>query len=436
MIVHQLVERASRAAQGAQASLVQRESTGVSFDNDKLKVAQSSHDAEVHVKVIADGRVGMSHTTDVHDLDGVVARAVECARFGGPAHFRFPGPQEGTEVKVYDERVPPVTKREMIEIGQEMVELIKRYDPEIRVAAEISKTVTRTAFANASGAEFTGASTDFRVSVYGWLVGDTGILSLGHRLWGKHRAIDHVTIAEQVIEWFRMAERVVPIRSGRMPVILAPVGMGFLGVLLALGLNGRDVLSGSSPLAGKLGKRVADQGLTLIDNPLIDYAANSGKYDAEGMPHRITPLIEEGVVRNFFYDLNTAGQAGTQSTGHGPDRLPTNLLIREGDAPYEEMVKGVREGLLVLGVIGLGEGNPWSGAFSANVQLGFKIENGEVVGRVKDIMLTGNAYDALKDVEAIGDKAEWLTAFGGPYWFPLILSTPPVQIGSLSVAAR
>ena len=109
-----------------------------------------------------------------------------------------------------------------------------------------------------------------------------------------------MTIAGQVIEWFRMAERVVPIRSGRMPVILAPVGIGFLGVLLALGLNGGDVLSGSSPLAGKLGKRVADRRVTLIDNPLIDYAANSGTYDAEGVLHRITPLIEAGVVRNYF----------------------------------------------------------------------------------------------------------------------------------------
>jgi len=94
------------------------------------------------------------------------------------------------------------------------------------------------------------------------------------------------------------------------------------------------------------------------------------------------------------------------------------------------MIKGVQEGLLVYDVIGLGLGNPISGEFSVNVQLGYKIEHGEVVGRVKDVMLAGNVYDALKDIVAIGDRAEWLDAFGGSHFIP------PIQIGSLSVVAR
>jgi PmbA protein len=94
------------------------------------------------------------------------------------------------------------------------------------------------------------------------------------------------------------------------------------------------------------------------------------------------------------------------------------------------MVKSIKEGLLVLDVMGLGQGNPISGEFSVNVQLGYKIEDGEVIGRVKDVMLAGNVYDALNDIVAIGDKAEWLSAFGGSYLIP------PIQIGSLSVVAR
>jgi PmbA protein len=430
MISNQLVEKAVKKAQGAQATLWQTESTEVSFENDKLKSTRSSQRTQINVRVIVDGKVGTSHTTDIHDLDGVVSRALESAEFGSPAHFQFPGPQEGTEVKVYDEEVLPVTKPEMVQIGQEMMELVKEYNPDILLGADVSKKVSKTKFANSSGAEFANESTDFGMWISGQWIRGTDILEAGRGLGRKQRAIDHVAIAKQVIEWFRMAENIAPIKSGDMPVIFAPVGVGVLGLTLVLGLNGKNVLLGASPLAGKLGERIADQRVSLTDNPLIDYAGNSSKYDDEGVAHQIIPLIENGVVRNFLYDLDTAGRAGTKTTGHGTGCNPTNLLFKEGDTPYEEMVKSIREGLLVVNVMGLGQGNPISGEFSVNVQLGYKIEDGEVVGRVKDVMLAGNVYDALNDVVAIGDKAEWLSVFGGSHL------VPPIQIGSLSVVAR
>jgi PmbA protein len=430
MISNQLVEKAMKKAQGAQATFWQTESTEVSFENDKLKSTRSSQRTQINVRVIVDGKVGTSHTTDIHDLDGVVSRTLESAEFGSPAHFQFPGPQEGTEVKVYDEEVLPVTKPEMVQIGQEMMELVKEYNPDILLGADVSKTVSKTEFANSSGAEFVNESTDFGMWISGQWIRGTDILEAGRGLGRKQRAIDHVAIAKQVIEWFRMAENIAPIKSGDMPVIFAPVGVGVLGLTLVLGLNGKNVLLGASPLAGKLGERIADQRVSLTDNPLIDYAGNSSKYDDEGVAHQIIPLIENGVVRNFLYDLDTAGRAGTKTTGHGTGCNPTNLLFKEGDTPYEEMVKSIREGLLVVNVMGLGQGNPISGEFSVNVQLGYKIEDGEVVGRVKDVMLAGNVYDALNDVVAIGDKAEWLSVFGGSHL------VPPIQIGSLSVVAR
>ncbi|MBW2330395.1 MAG: TldD/PmbA family protein, partial [Deltaproteobacteria bacterium] len=176
-----------------------------------------------------------------------------------------------------------------------------------------------------------------------------------------------------------------------------------------------------------LGEKIADEAFSVTDNPLLDYANSSGKYDSEGVPHQVTPLIERGVARNFLYDLDTAGRAGATSTGNGVGCKPTNLVIKEGDTPYEEMVKNTKEGLLVHNVLGLGQGNPISGEFSVNVQLGYKIDKGEIVGRVKDVMLAGNTYEALKNIAAIGDKAEWA---GGS------LLTPPIQIAMLSVVAK
>jgi PmbA protein len=132
----------------------------------------------------------------------------------------------------------------------------------------------------------------------------------------------------------------------------------------------------------------------------------------------------------LLYDLDTAGRAGTQSTGHGPGCSPTNLVMAPGDVSYEEMLTDTKEGLLVHDVLGLGQGNAISGEFSVNVQLAYKIENGEIAGRVKDVMLAGNTYDAIKNIDAIGDTPIWRNGFGG------MCQVPYVKVGSLSVVAK
>jgi len=427
MIVNRLIEKAMRKAQGAQVTLGQSESTNVSFEDDKLKSAGVAQSTGMSVKVIVDGKIGSSHTTDIDDVDGVVARALEAAAFGSPAHFEFPGPQQGPDVEIYDDAVVPVTKEEMVRIGEEMMALVKAYRSEILVSTGAGKSVSKSQFANSAGMEHTSETTSFGVGVSGQWIRGTDILLAGHGFGWKKREIDHAAIVRKAIELLKMAEKIAPIKSGDMPVIFTPEGVNVLLLALRLGFNGKNVFLGSSPLAGKLGEKIADETFSITDNPLLDYANGSGKYDGEGVPHQVTPLIEDGVARNFLYDLDTAGRAGAKSTGNGVGCGPTNLVIKEGDTPYEEMVKNTKEGLLVHNVLGLGQGNPISGEFSVNVQLGYKIENGEVVGRVKDVMLAGNTYDALKEIAAIGDKAEWA---GGS------LLTPAIKIARLSVVGK
>lgn len=427
MIVNRLIEKAMKKAQGAQASLGQSESTNVSFENDKLKSVRSSQSTHMSIRSIVDGKIGSSHTTDMDDVDGVVARALEAAEFGSPAHFEFPGPQQGPDVKVYDDAVLPVTKGEMVRIGEEMITLVKEYNPHILLSAGASKSVSNIQFANSAGIAYSTETTNFAVGVDGQWIRGTDILSAGHGFGWKKQEIDHVEIARKAIKLFKMAENIAPIKSGDMPVVFTPEGVNVLLLALILGLNGKRVFLGSSPLAGKLGEKIADQAFALSDNPLLDYANGSGTYDGEGVPHQVTPLIEHGLVKNFLYDLDTAARAGTKTTGNGIGCSPTNLVIKKGNTPLEEMVKNTKEGLLVHNVLGLGQGNPISGEFSVNVLLGYKIEKGEIVGRVKDVMLAGNTYDALKNIAAIGDKAEWA---GGS------LLTPPIQIARLSVVAK
>ncbi len=437
MIVDDLIERVMQKAGaahavGAQACMQQSEATGVSFENDKLKSAISSQKTEINLKVILDGKIGVSTTTDLHDLDGVVERALAAAQFGSPAHFQFSGFQPKPAVKVCDDRIASIPKIEMVQTGQGMLERVKAYNPEILVSCGSQKHVQKTEYANSAGGRLADESTDYKAGVFGQWIRGQDMLFAWHNLGSRKYDIDPEALTDRTIEWFRLAERTASVQSRNMPVIFTPHGLIVLLLSIQMGLDSKNVLLGESPLADKLEKQVADPRFTLVDDPLIDWAPGSSTFDDEGLPRRVTPLIESGVVQQFVYDLDTAGRAGKQPTGHGSGRWPTNWAISPGDTPYEDMIRSTRQGLLVHSVMGLGQGNPISGEFSVNVSLGYKIENGEIAGRVKDVMLAGNVYDALKDIAAIGDQPEWVS--GDMAWITMF--APPIQIGKLSVVGK
>jgi PmbA protein len=431
MIVEQIVQKAMEQADGAQAFMVVQETSAVDFENDRLKSAESAQRTSIHVKVIKDGKVGASSTTDPGDVDGVVGRALEAAEFGSPIHSELPGPEEFNPVKTFDPELIPLQKPEMIRMGQQMMDMIKAYNPEILAGAGVNRKITRIEFANSKGATYSEELTDFDVGAGGQLTRGTDILFAGHSVAQRKRQLDTEDVAARAIEYFRMAEKIVPIESKPMPVIFTPGGLIAILLTLGLGLDGKNVFLGSSPLRDKLGQQIAHPGFTLIDDPTLDYGPNTSAFDNEGVVRKVTPLIENGVLRNFIYDLDTAGRAGQHPTGHGTNRSLTNLVMSPGEYSFEEMVASIQEGLLVHEFLGLGQGNPINGEFSVNVFLGYKIENGKVAGRVKDVMLAGNAYSALKDITAISREREWVS--GSFAWFSGLF--PYVQVGKLNVTA-
>jgi PmbA protein len=432
MIVQQIVEKALKKAQAAQAVMLTQETSAVDFENNRLKSAESSQRTQIDVKVIVDGKVGVSSTTDPLDIDGVVRRALEAAEFGSPAHFELPDAQSLEPVKIFDPALLPLEKPEMIRMGQQMMDMVKTYNPEILAGASVNKTVYKVEYANSRGAEYSADHTEFNVGTGGQLVRGTDILFAGHGVGQKKRLVDTEEIAAQAIEYFRMAEQIAPIESGEMPVIFTPSGLIALLISLGLAVDGKNVNLGASPLRDKLGQQIASPSLTILDDPFIEYGPRTSAFDNEGVARKVTPLVEKGVLRNFIYDLDTAGRAGVKPTGHGSSRSLTNLVIDPGNTPYETMIRNTTKGLLVHDFLGLGQGNPINGEFSVNLFLGYKIENGKLVGRVKDVMLAGNAFEALKDIIAISKEREWVS---GPWaWFAGLM--PYIQVGKLSVTAK
>jgi PmbA protein len=328
-MIGRILQQAMKNADAAEVTFSRSESTPVSFENDKLKAIKVSQSTEIALRVVVDGKLGSSRSSDTENPETLVERAIEVARFGSDAHFRFPGPNKAPEVKICDASVKKMSKERMVEIGREMLHLLKGYDPDILVNCGVSRSFGEREYANSSGHVFKVEGTFFSVHAGGTRIRGTEILCVYEGRTWRTPDIVHVGLTGHVIEKFHLAERTSHIRSGDMPVILTPDAVLILLLPLSMGLNGSNVLKGDSPLAGRLGQEIAHTGLTVTDNPLVDYAPASGGYDGEGVPHQITLLIEKGILRDFLYDLDTAGRLGVKSTGNSPGCQPTNLLVNQ-----------------------------------------------------------------------------------------------------------
>jgi PmbA protein len=227
-----------------------------------------------------------------------------------------------------------------------------------------------------------------------------------------------------------------------MPVLFTPRGALVLLLPLVVGLSGKSVLLGVSPLAGKLGEQAFDPRLTLTDDGTVPFAPRSSRFDDEGVPTSRKVLIDRGKVGQFLYDLKTAGLAKTASTGNGfkggllggrdfknpPEVAPTTWMVAGGEKTFKELIAGLKEGLIVDQVIGLGQGNIASGEFSNNVAVGFYVRDGEVLGRVKNTMIAGNVYELLKGrLIELGREVEW--AHG-------LFRAPAILVDGVGVASQ
>jgi PmbA protein len=289
---------------------------------------------------------------------------------------------------------------------------------------------------NSRGGSVGEHKTVLSASLSGNLVEGESMLDIFEADASCRAAVDVDGVVARTIEQFELARETGTLSTKEMPVIFVPKGVGdALLSPLVIGLSGKTVQQGASPLRGRVGQKVFDERLSLYDDGSIDYAPRSGPTDDEGVPSRRTPLIENGVVRGFYYDLQTAGLAGAESTGNGfrsleslPGPSTTNVIMGEGDLSLADMIADVKEGLIVYQVMGAWAGNLLAGDFSANVHLGYKIENGRLAGRVKDTMVAGNVYEALAErLQAVGDRADWV---GGA------TKLPPLYFRSMSVSTK
>jgi len=351
------------------------------------------------------------------------------------AEFEFPSLISYSQIEIFDPAVESVSTDEMAKIGEEMIVTVREHTPDLVCEAAVNKGVVSVNIINSRGGQASYKQSIFSLGVEGQLIRGTDMLFVGEGQSSCHPILETRAITEVVLRQLELAKNQASAPTKSLPVVFTPHGVvGALVMPLMAAFSGKAVLERVSPVGNKLGQLVFDEKLQLWDDSTIAYRPASRPCDDEGVPSQCIPLIKQGVVSNFLYDLQTAALAQTQSTGSGrrsrgglPSPSPSAFVIAPGNTTLDEMVKDIHEGLVIEQLMGAEQGNILGGDFSGNVLLGYKVENGKIVGRVKDTMVSGNIYQLLKQIEAIGSDARWVGGF---------LNTPALYFPSVSVASK
>lgn len=432
----EVLRSARREADQAEVFLVSSRATTIQFEANELKQVQTKESSSIALRIFREGRIGFATASGEGGWEALVDMAVETSQFGSPANFQFPSSRNYAKVRVFDPKVEEMAMEKMVETGKKLIAKIKGHTPDILCDVQVTKGTSSISLVNSKGGEGGYDRSFFGISLEGILVRDTDILWIDDS--GSSCRPDLVVIddlADNVIWQLEMAKKKATVSTKLLPIIFTPHGVASaLLSPLVLAFNGKSVLEGASPLKDKLGEQVFDKKLSLWDDAIVAYGVGSYPFDDEGVPSQRLPLVTNGVVANFLYDLQTATLAGTHSTGNGqrvgggfPSPAISSLILRRGDVSFQAMVEDMKEGLIVEQVIGAEQGNLLGGDFGGNVLLGYKVENGEITGRVKDTMIAGNVYQVLKELLGVGQETKWV---GG------ILQTPPLYCSRVSVTAK
>jgi PmbA protein len=461
-VIDGLLELARRRlGHGGGADALERrvERTAVAFEWGRLKAAGVTEEAGVNLRVLHRGRVGVAGTTNVgagttngaagdvgaQHAAPLLDRALASAELGEEIALAFPASAKLPRVTTHSPRAADASLARLIEIGQFLLERLAREGCQVNVAIE--REVGDTRVANTAGADGAYRSTGVAVSADLWRIAGDDVLAIGDAVESTDLPSEDALegVVRSITSRLDHALRIVAPPEGALQVVFTPAGLSAVLLPVTQGLSGKAVLQGISPLATRVGQQVFDQGFSLSDDPLVPGRTASRPLDDECVPSSALRLVERGVVQRFIYDLETAARAKTASTGHGqrgifgkPVPAYTNLVLGDHDsrrvgaqhaAPLQlggGLLRDITDGLLVDDLIGVGQGNVIGGAFSHPVALAYRIERGEIAGRVKDAAVAGNVYELLKRIAGVGNDGRWA---GSRY-------TPSLLLEGVAVARR
>ncbi|MBD3306610.1 TldD/PmbA family protein [candidate division KSB3 bacterium] len=410
--MEKLLEMAATTCDQAEVYAVEYTNNTVSFENAQLHDIDSKILSGVSLRVIKDGKLGFAYIRNLHDPEALVQHALASLEGGIEVGYDFPLTTDLPQLDTYDPALEALSNTHLVQECARVCDTL---------ASNTSGEIAMIAFAHLGAIRIlntSGTDLSLRHSLYGaysqiiYPGSGSGIV---RQVREKTFAPMPDKLVNEMIDLYTRSSKSVEPQGGKMKVIFMPNSAHTLTWRIASGMSAKNIYEHISPIADRLDERIFDERLTISDDPLNDSYPGARAFDDEGVPCRYFPLVEDGVLKNFYTDLNYAHKLNMPPTGHGyrtamwggdvialhPAPSLMYLTIQPGDQAFSDLVHSLDRGIIVEGALGAHSGNIPNGDYSIGINPGFYVENGEIVGRVKDAMVAGNIYETLQHVLAV-----------------------------------
>jgi len=397
----------------------------------KADLVEEAGHHSVALRVIRDGRVAVTSTSDLGDagIERMIEDALELAELAeadpaaGPADPAELARPPYPELDLYDPTVAELDGGAALERALAAERAAMSFDPRITLSegATFARSDSVGALVLSNGFEGLSRGTYASLSVAPVAEDEGGKKRRGHYWTGSR----HASLLEDPEGVGREAARRTLDKLGakkvpttEAPIVFDPdVARSLVGSFAGC-IMGGSIWRKSSYLLEREGTLVASPLVSIVDDPLIPRAPGSRPYDGEGLPSRRNAVVEAGVLRTFLLDCYSARKLGRRSTGSAgrgggsPGPSTTNLHLLAGSASPAEILASTARGLYVTDLMGFGF-NPVTGDFSRGAS-GFWIEDGKLAFPVSEVTISSTLDAMLKGIDAVGSDLEAKTATAAP----------------------
>jgi TldD protein len=429
-------------------------STALSIDESMVKSASQGISAGVGVRVVAGERTGYAYTDDLAPEKILHAAKTAALIASGPAKTPIVNLKENRRHDLY-----PVGMSSVDTEIQQKLELVMRadraaraYDSRIKeVRASYADELKRMLVIGSDGTYAEDLQPLTRMSVF--VIAKSGDNSArGTSGGGGRYALDFFTTEKTPEHFAKEAARQAIIQldaracpAGDMEVVLGP---GWPGILLheaiGHGLEADFNRKKTSAFAGLLGKRVASDKCTVVDNGTVPGRRGSLNVDDEGNATSNTVLIEKGILKGYIADKLSSRLMGLPNTGNGRresfEHIPmprmTNTYMLAGQDSPEDIIRSVKRGLYAVN-FGGGQVDITNGKFVFSASEAYLIEDGKITAPVKNATLIGNGPDVLTRVSMVGNDLQMDEGVGtcgkDGQSVPVGVGIPTLKVDSMTV---
>jgi PmbA protein len=400
----------------------------VFLENNDAKQAKTQQMGSIGLRVIVNGSLGfysVNRLTKGSVRDAAVM-AVKIARAAPSDRFnRLPSRSKVVMVRgLYDRASEAFGAVEAAKAAAELLDAAKSHDARVTVdsgsfsAARISQYVS-----NSNGTELSERLSTFSWSVMGMAVDAGEVSSFDYQSSGTHfvKKIDVHKTAAEFARTVMGSLRPTKIESFRGEMLLSPgAATELVEDVIAHSVSSDMVQKKTSAFSGKIGEQVSSELLSAEDDATNTEGLAAASFDREGVAHRRTALIQKGVLKKFLYNTYTAQKDGVRTTGNAggsstspPSVSTTNFIILPGTKSVDTLISEMKKGILVSRFSG--NVNPVNGDFSGVVKGGKLVEHGSLSHAVKEVMVAGNIFKALKSLDGVSKERKVMLSSILPY---------------------